>query len=612
MCNNLDIDVSGEKLLKNITFKLEPGEKAGLVGVNGSGKTTLLKAVIGEIPYGKGEIFCNASIGYLPQTPVKNVQQGSVFEIMLAEKKDILKLRTDLRYLEIKMSEQADERVFEQYSTLTEKYERSGGYALEAQIRKILSGLGLSEDYSKDLTVLSGGQKTRLALAKLLLRAPELLILDEPTNHLDIEALEWLEGYLGSYKGALIVVSHDRYFLDRIVNKILFIRDGKLKEYKGNFSEFELQRALEEKTAAREAEKINRKIASLEEYIRRYKAGIKAKQARGRERQLKKIQPVNVPSSKKPVSISFENSLRSGHKVLEINNLSVSFNWKKVFENVNLELRRGDKVALLGKNGVGKTTLLKAVLGRVPYEGQVSLGANVKIGYYSQEHEDVGLRGTVIDEIRYSSSLEDPQIRSILARFGFCGEDVFKPLSVLSGGEKSRIALCKLFLARGNLLLLDEPTNHLDVETREILEEALMDYDGTVLLVSHDRYFLDKVVNKVAFLTPKGLKIFEGDYTSYRDKIQKENEETASSGSNKFVKLAKIYQEESKRIRRQERLIKQLEDEIMEKELKLKEIEAKMEEAANNYEAVLSLHEEYEKVRDELDKLMENWLEHVD
>lgn len=610
-CKNLDIEIAGNKLLSNITFRLEHGQKAGLIGANGAGKTTLLGAIMGNISYQKGRIYRPEIIGYLPQTII-NLQedQETVLDSMLAERQDILEMRSNLRFLEIKMAQQADEKTVEQYGELREQYERSDGYALEAQVRRILSGLGLEKEQNKDTKHLSGGQKTRLALGKLLLKEPELLILDEPTNHLDIEALEWLENYLANYSGAVLVVCHDRYFLDSVAEEILFIKDGQLKQYPGNYSEFELQRTVEEKTLTREAERMNKKISALEEYIRRHGAGIKAKQARGRETQLKKLTPIIVSKTTKPLNLNLGSTLRTGDMVIDISDLSIEYYQKTIFENVNLQLCRGDRVALLGKNGVGKTSLLKAIIGKVPYKGTIRMGANVTPGYYSQEHEDIGLRDNVIDEIRYSSNLDDHQIRKLLARFGFRGEDVFKVLGILSGGEKSRLALCKLFLSQGNLLLLDEPTNHLDMDTRELLEEALQDYEGTILTVSHDRYFLNRTVNKIALLTSQGLKITEGDYSTYQEIIESldfgEGYDTKIDGE---IQAAKIHREETRNNRRREKKIKLIEERIASKEIILKDLERKLETISGNYEETLRLHNEYEKTKKELDNLIHEWVD---
>mgnify|MGYP000897090595 CR=1 FL=1 len=609
-CDNIDAEVAGTLILQDVSFRVEKGEKVGLIGENGAGKTTLLKAIVGEQPLVKGNIYRPLTIGYLSQTPADKYASGTVFDIMLSEKKEILEMRDAISCLETRMSETIDEKILEQYGNLIEKYERSGGYALEAQIRRILTGLGLGEDYTKNVSLLSGGQKTRLALCKLLLTQPDLLVLDEPTNHLDIDALEWLEKFLQNYPGSLLVVSHDRYFLDRVVNKILFIQEGKVKQYTGNYSAYELQRALEEKSLLREAQKINTKIALLEEYIRKHGAGIKAKQAKGREKQLQKIKPVPVPKTSKNLNLDFGTVNRSGSLVLEVRDLSVAYGKKVVFKNINLSIRRGERIALLGRNGVGKTSLLKAITGKIPYNGIIDLGANVSVGYYSQEHEDIGLKDTVIDEIRYSSKLDDQQIRNVLARYGFRGDDVFKNLKTLSGGEKSRLALCKLFLTHGNLLLLDEPTNHLDIRTRDMLEEALQDYEGTILVVSHDRYFLDRIVNKVAVLTASGLEMFEGDYTAYLEyKEQKNDAIQLKDNKNGDEAFAKVYQEKSKINKRKERKLKNLEQEIAKAETALRELEIELGSIHGNYERVLILNDKYNDLKIKYDGLLMEWLE---
>lgn len=605
VCRNCGVDISGEPLFRQVGLVLEKGEKAALVGPNGAGKTTLIRACLGDVRLESGEAQVFVSWGYLPQTPIVE-DEGSVFACVIRERADLLEMQEQLRELEEKMASAASEKVMEQYAALTEAFERQGGYALEALVRRILTGLGLEGEMDTQVARLSGGQKTRLALCKLLLRSPELLILDEPTNHLDIDALEWLEGYLRDYAGALLIVSHDRYFLDRTVSRVFCLENGELKGYSGNYSEYELLRAIEAKTTAREAERLGKKIAKLEEYVRRNKAGVNARQARGRESQLQKLKPIQVGRTDRGMSISLGSGGRSGNRVLAIEDLAVSFGSRTLFANVQLDLRRGDRVALLGKNGIGKTTLLKAILAKAPYRGSIRLGANVKIAYYSQEHENLGSSGRVMDEIRRVSKLKDPEIRDLLARYGFRNDDVFKQITVLSGGEKSRLALCKLFLERGNLLLLDEPTNHLDAETRGLLEEALEDYDGTVLTVSHDRYFLDKVVTKIAELTAGGLQLFEGDYTGFKEARQQE--ELSLSPAKPFLKPSSADQQESRQVAREKKRLKQLEAEIEELESALAALEAELSQADTNYELAMKLHEEYEELKKRRDLALEEWI----
>lgn len=604
-CRDCGVDISGDPLFRQVSFALENGEKAALVGPNGAGKTTLIRACLGDVRLESGEVQILGSCGYLPQTPIVE-DKGNVFECVIQERADLLEMQGQLRDLEEKMALTSNEKVMEQYAALTELFERQGGYALDALVRRILAGLGLEAEINSPVATLSGGQKTRLALCKLLLRAPELLILDEPTNHLDVAALEWLEGYLKDYPGALLIVSHDRYFLDRTVTRVFCLENGTLKGYVGNYSEYELLRVIESKTISREAERLEKKIAKLEEYVRRNKAGVNSKQARGRESQLQKLKPIQVTKVNHGLSISLGNGGRSGDRVLLVEELSIAFGTRTLFKNVHLDLRRGERVALLGKNGIGKTTILKGILHQVPYKGTIHLGANVNVAYYSQEHENLGNSGTVMDEIRTVTNLKDPEIRNLLARYGFRKDDVFKLVSVLSGGEKSRLALCKLFLEQGNLLLLDEPTNHLDTETRGVLEEALQEYEGTVLVVSHDRYFLDKVVHKIAELTPQGLSIFEGDYTSYKE--YKQQEEALAAPIERNAKPGYQGQQETRNLAREKKRMKQLEIEIENLEETLRTLEEELALAGTNYELAMKLHEESEKVKKQLDSVLEEWI----
>ncbi len=604
-CRDCGVDISGEPLFRRISFALEQGEKAALVGPNGAGKTTLIRACLGDVRLESGEVQILGSYGYLPQTPIVE-DEGNVFQCVIRERADLLQMQEQLRQLEETMALTPSEKVMEQYAALTESFESQGGYALEALVRRILAGLGLEAEMNSLVTTLSGGQKTRLALCKLLLRSPELLILDEPTNHLDISALEWLEGYLRDYPGALLIVSHDRYFLDRTVSRVFCLENGGLKGYTGNYSEYELLKILENKTIGREAERLAYKIAKLEEYVRRNKAGVNSKQARGRESQLQKLKPIQVTKVDHGLSITLQSGGRSGDRVLLIESLSIIFGTRTLFQNVHLDLRRGDRVALLGKNGTGKTSILKAILDQVSFTGTIRLGANVKVAYYSQEHENLGTSGTVMDEIREVSKLKDPEIRSLLARFGFKNDDVFKLVSVLSGGEKSRLALCKLFLEQGNLLLLDEPTNHLDAETRGVLEEALQDYDGTVLVVSHDRYFLDKIVYKIAELTSQGLSLYEGDYTGFKE--YRQQEEAVVGTVERSDKSSYQNQQETRNLAREKKRMIQLELEIEELEVMLQSLEAQLSLAGTNYELAMKLHEESETVKKRRDIVLEEWI----
>ncbi len=632
LCRDCGVDVAGEPLFRQVTFAIEKGEKLGLIGPNGAGKTTLLRACLGDWPLETGKVEIKGSWGFLPQTPVL-ADDGNVWAAMLAERADLCELADRLRTLEEEIA--TNQNLYDQYAAVTERFEREGGYALEATVRKILAGLGLEQEKATPISRLSGGQKTRLALAKLLLRSPDLLVLDEPTNHLDLEALEWLEGFLSDYPAAVLVVSHDRYFLDRLVQKIVRLENGYIKTYQGNFSDHELQRALEEKSLVRETQRQVDKIARLEEYIRRNQAGVNSKQARGREKQLEKLRQTGKSSNglttakgsgaNGPASMSFGGALRSGDRVLDIRNLTICFGTRLLLQGVDLSLRRGERVAILGKNGTGKTSLFKAIVGQVPHGGEVGLGANVQVAYYSQEHEDLNPSGTVIDEIRGNSNLDDPEIRSLLARYGFRGEDVFKLVGVLSGGEKSRLALCKLFLTQGNLLLLDEPTNHLDAETREVLEDALLEYAGTVLAISHDRYFLDKVVTKIAFLTPRGLTLINGDYSAYREQKQELDKLGAGglgTGAQGDVSIgddapaggtpAQTQWVMAKEEQRRQKKLERMEAEIGELEKTLQSLKRQLHATDADYQKALELHQSVEEVQMRLDQAMAAWLAAVE
>ncbi|MDR1321252.1 MAG: ATP-binding cassette domain-containing protein [Gracilibacteraceae bacterium] len=609
--SGLDVDVAGGSLWRGVSFRVEAGEKVGLVGPNGAGKTTLLKVLLGEIRPERGEVFLAEKPGYLPQTAEAAAGLSTVWEDLLAERRDVIDLRTALRAAEEKMAAAGEDvSLLARYAALTQQYEALGGYALEADARRILAGLGLAAAQAEKSASLSGGQKTRLALARLLLAAPELLLLDEPTNHLDVEALEWLENFLTSYRGAVLVVSHDRYFLDRVARRILWLDRGALRVYGGNYSAAELQRSLELKTQAKNAEQTARKIAALEEYIRRYGAGIKARQARGREKQLARLTPVAAPEKEKALRLDLASGGRTGLAVLTVSDLTVAYGARVILRDISFTLRRGEKTALLGANGVGKTTLLRAVLGKIPSGGRVALGAGVRAAYYAQEYEDLGADGAVLDALRAVSRAEDGELRSRLARFGFRGPDVLKPVRGLSGGEKSRLALCRLFLAAGNLLLLDEPTNHIDAPTREALEEALIAYEGTALLVSHDRYFLDRVANRVALLTPESFRLWEGDYSAYRRLRQ---EETAAAAETP-PPTAGREEWERQRLRRRRSVRDEnrragLEREVAEREAALAAAEQAAADAGGDYEQAAAWHEKAEALRAEIDGLLTRWVE---
>ncbi|HZW82513.1 MAG TPA: ABC-F family ATP-binding cassette domain-containing protein [Candidatus Deferrimicrobium sp.] len=514
-----------DEIFTGVNFIIEPGEKLGLVGPNGAGKTTLFRCITGEEQPDSGEIIIadKINLGYLEQMP--DYPEGTtLMDVVMEVFADLLNLREQLRELEYRMGETHEdklERVMESYAKLTEEYERSGGFSCEAMARRVTSGLGFSEkDLKRTVAEFSGGEKTRASLARLLTREPDLLLLDEPTNHLDLEAVEWLESYLKGYKGSVLLISHDRYFLDEVTNKTLELSFGHLAQYPGNYSTFQRLKEEQETALARAYEKQQKEIKATEEYISKYRAGIKSKQARGRQSQLNRLERLQGPKSGPTLNLSSDGQVASsGNMVTEGLNLSVSYGEKTLFKGIDLQINRGEKVALVGANGVGKSTLLKLLIGlKHTDQGSIRLGSRVKIGYYDQEHADLNPENRVIDELMYHFALPDYEARDYLGAVLFRGDDVFKRVGDLSGGEKGRLSFLKLILSKPNFLVLDEPTNHLDIASKQVIEDYLQDFSGTILMVSHDRYFMDRIVNRVVELNQGRLNNFAGDYSYYKEK----------------------------------------------------------------------------------------------
>jgi len=605
----------GERaIFVNVQFQLEAGERVALVGANGTGKTTLLRCLAGLEDYDGGQVFLarDVRIGFLTQTMEEETLNLSLSEFMLEEYQDLIDLRKQLKQLEKKMAlpeiynDEAElNKIMKEYAACTEKYEAGNGYFLESRIKEVILGLGFTiEDLERPMNTFSGGQKTRLHLARILLREPELLLLDEPTNYLDIKAIEWLEGFLKSYKGTVLVVSHDRYFLDEIAERVLELEDTVIQSYTGNYSAFMLQKTLKQASQAKEYAKEQAKIKRLEEYIRKNKAGVNARQARGREKQLVKMGRTAKLKERKSLSFSFQQAFESGEEVLKVKNLTISYPGKIIAEKLNFTVERGERIGLVGPNGCGKTTLLKALLGKIPYEGTVSFGVGVKIGYYAQEHENLSFEGTVIDEIMKDNRMTIQMARDLLARFQFKGEEVYKNTGDLSGGEKSRLVMAKLFLSEANLLILDEPTNHLDIYARQGLEDALAEFTGTIILVSHDRYLLNKLVDKIFELNKDGLKIYEGDYDYYRYIKAKEEEKVQAKSLAKKTPPKKAINKP-----KPELSIKKLEEEIITTEEKIACLAEKLGNPdiyANPAEA-LNLQKEYEQLELSLAELYAQW-----
>ena len=510
------------RIFTGVSLSLKEGEKAGLVGLNGAGKTTLLNCLAGRESTDEGTIRLApyASIGFLEQTQYN--EEASLLSFVMGVYSDIFAQRRRIEELEIAMGKAESrelEEILSSYGDERDQYERSGGFSAETQVRRVLSGLGFREEqFQRPVASFSGGEKTRIGLARILVREYPLLFLDEPTNHLDLDSIEWLEGFLKAYPGSLLIISHDRYFLDVISETTFDLENGGLKRYSGSYSRYALQKEEDLKTYARAYDKQRKEIEETEAYILRYQSGIKAKQARGRQSRLNRLERLDKPSQIRGMNMGKADiPLRAGEKVLTLDQLSFSYPGKHLFSNLCLEIREGERVALLGPNGAGKTTILKLIMRQLkPLEGGIYLGPSVKPAYFDQEHHNLDPSQTVLQEILYSYDLTVEETKTLLARFLFFAEDADKLTSNLSGGERGRLSLLKLTLAKANFLILDEPTNHLDIQSREIMENYLLDYPGTLLMVSHDRYFIDTLAERVLELKPEGLVSYPGNYSDYR------------------------------------------------------------------------------------------------
>lgn len=609
--NKIYKQFNGEDILKDINFNVENNDKIGLIGLNGVGKSTLIKILLGKENFDSGTLFVdpNIKIGYLSQNNDFTSEENTVYEELFTIFSKHKKLGEELEKLNLLMSlnENIDE-IMERYSKVSSEYEMLGGYDIEYKVKQVMQGLEINHFSETLISKLSGGEKTRVSLAKLLLQEPDLLILDEPTNHLDIISIEWLEEYLKNYSKAFILVSHDRIFLDEVCNKILEIENKKIHQYKGNFSEFIIQKELILKGEVKRFEKESEKRKKLEEYITRYKAGIKSKQARGRQKILDRMEqsgnPVFNPNRMK---LKFEISNPSADRVLSVKNISKSFEEKKVLNNISFDLYRGDKVGIIGKNGIGKSTLLKIILSKLNSDnGEIKIGQRVNIGYYAQENEDLYLENNILQEINTSLSYTEEYLRNKAAAFLFRGEDVLKTVNNLSGGEKVRLSLLKLIEKKSNLLILDEPTNHLDVYSIEVLEDALIEYEGTILLISHNRHFINSICNKIYYLSDDGLLEFSGNYEDYKNNISEKKDVVIKDKEKINYHLRK---EEQKRLNKQKRDIEKLEKEIENVENKLIELNKKMDIAGykNNLGDMIDIQKEIEKTKELEEKLLEQW-----
>lgn len=618
---NLYKGFSGETLFKNITFSIDEKDKIGVIGINGAGKTTLIKMLLEEeendvdpttnqrgIISKKG----NLKIGYLSQNINLNPNNTIFDELMLVFGK-VMEDHKKIQELSLRINIEPEnfDSIMEELAVVTTRYEQEEGYAIEYKVKQVLNGLSISEDlWQQRIGDLSGGQKSRTALGKILLEEPELLILDEPTNHLDLLAIEWLEKFLKDYNKAVMVVSHDRYFLDNVVGRIFEIEGHTLKTYKGNFTEYTIQKEIYLSGAIKAFEKEQEKIKQMEEYIRRYKAGIKSKQARGRESFLNRMEKMENPVvNVRKMKLKFDIERPSVDRVLKIEKLSKSYDGKKIFQNLNLEIFRGERVGLIGKNGVGKSTLLKIINGMEKADsGKITIGDKVTIGYYDQNHQGLDEKVSILNEFMFNYPMSEEDVRRLAGGFLFPEEDVFKIIGSLSGGEKARVTLMKLILKKANFLVLDEPTNHLDIYSREVLEEALEDYQGTILIVSHDRYFLEGIVNTIYEITEDGAEKFNGNYSEYCAKkskklVEKSNENVVNNYEeqkkikNRISSLERKYVETEKNIEKLEEKKSNLEKEY--------EIAGKK----NVLEELLEIQEKLENIDLEILSEMEKWEE---
>lgn len=625
--NGLSKSFGIKTVFENVSFEVRSGERIGLVGANGAGKTTLLRCLMGQEDYDKGSVSTSpgAVIGYLRQD--FNYESQTLREEMELAWKDVLYYKDKLAELARKLETSHDEELVAAYGRTEERFEYLGGYDYEATTRKILTGLGFSDaDWDRDIHGFSGGQKVRINLAAAFVRHPDFLFLDEPTNHLDMGMLEWLEEYLRSYRGGILMVSHDRYFLDATTTGIIDLENHQTHTYRGNYTQFTKVKALNEEAQERAYEKQQEHIRETEEYIRKYKAGIKAKQARGRQSQLDRLERIEKPIHRQSLHFQFEKPAECAEKVLDVMHVTSSYGEHVIFKDLTMHIKKGESVGLIGPNGAGKSTLLKLIVGDKQADGGfIQIGNRVKPGYYSQELDRLNSEYTVLEQIENDFDMGEREARNLLGMFLFRGDDVFKPVSLLSGGERARLTLLMLFLEKPNFLILDEPTNHLDIPTREIMEQALAAFGGTSLIVSHDRYFLDRVTTRILEMENGKLTEYLGNYSYYREKKKNleeyerdrmEAESAASSGKSlpekepakekKSERKAESKAAPAPRKPVDSRKMDNIEMEIQRQEAMLKMLTVEMNQTPENYESIMS---EYNQAKQKLEKLYNKWEE---
>ncbi len=620
---------SGTPILENVQFEVKKGERIAVVGRNGAGKSTLLKMIADEIDFDSGEIHKPQSVilGYFAQSSHVN-SNDTIYNEMLSVFAETIKLKGQLEELSLKMAEEDPSseqylRIIEQYQNLNHRFELMSGYTYESEINNILNRFKFNEiGFDQKISNLSGGQKTRLALAKLLLQKPDVLILDEPTNHLDIDTIEWLEGYLKKYSGAVVIVSHDRYFIDQIATTVYEIEYRKCTKYKGNYSDYMDQKAVSYASLMKQYEKQQKEISKMEDFIsRNIVRASTTKRAQSRRKLLDKMERIEIPKiNDKSIGITFEIDRRSGNDVLKVEDLTVGYPDQIISDHLDFQINRLDRVALIGPNGIGKSTILKTVAGDLPkLGGEVYYGKSLDMGYFDQEQANLTSNNTVLNEVwNYFPTRLEKDIRTLLGNFLFTGDDVFKTVNQLSGGEKVRLTLCKLMLQKNNFLLLDEPTNHLDIDSKEMLELSLEDYEGTVFFISHDRYFIDKIATRILEVTPHGVVSYLGNYSDYMEKKQqlaeleaaKLAEESNATTTNNVTDYQK--QKEQRRLEQQrKRQLEDIESKIAayEEELEYKKAELFQEEVYLDTQKSAQVQARIEELEELIMESMETWEE---
>ena len=630
---NLTKSFGAELIFSDVSFRVDASDRIGLVGPNGAGKSTLLDIIAGR-QESDGGVLSGANalhVGYLTQTagfvPTRTLREEmlQVFAHAHAWEQELHTLAARMETPESFENAEEYERLLDRYAELQERFEHVGGYTIESRVDQVLDGLGFTkEQQALPATSLSGGQQTRASLGKLLLQEPDLLLLDEPTNHLDLAALEWLEEYLSGWKGAIIVVAHDRYFLDKVVTRVLEMAFGRVEEYKGNYTRYLEQRAERLERRRKEYEEQQEYIARTEDFIRRYKAGQRSKEARGRQTLLNRMDRLERPQDFLEMRFRLGKQIESGQVVLSTQKLVIGYpgadkgavdGASRLLAVPDMDVQRGERIGMLGPNGSGKTTLLRTITGQLAsLEGRVALGHNVLVGYYAQTHEGLNAQSSVLDEIRQATPFSEESARTFLGRFLFSGDDVYKPVSALSGGERSRLALAKLTLLGANFLVLDEPTNHLDLPSRQFLEDVLADYDGTLLFVSHDRYFVDALATRVWMVQDGTLINHPGNYTDYRTRsaavaaraaVQARRQESQAAPTQANGRKGQVTSGKGKAVRQ----VGDVEMEISQAEQRIATLETDLAAASMeaNVERITALAEDYEREKSRLAALYEEW-----